>query len=344
MRDPDDVHGRRPALLDRPGRRAEHADARRRARTGATARRSRGRSGSTRCASASPRPCEEEIDRLLDAIAPAGRGRAAARARRPARRRGGHPRARPRGEAGTAEVLGWYDAIVASVTEITAGHGADRGRRRVATRRCATRWSPALGRAPESSLLAAAAGDAGGLSRDEVISNAAVLLFGGIETTEGMIASAIAHLLAHPDAARRRPRGAGAARQRDRGVAAAGARGGGHRPLHDARDVAFGGAAIGAARAGRGLDRGREPRPGGLPRPGPLRRPAAEREAPRGVRGRPARLHRDAPGPAGGARRGGGRARAAAGPASSPATRPRAGSCSASRRRCGCAGPPPAVG
>ena len=32
-----------------------------------------------------------------------------------------------------------------------------------------------------------------------MVSNAAVLLFGGIETTEGMIANAIAHLLAHPD-------------------------------------------------------------------------------------------------------------------------------------------------
>jgi cytochrome P450 len=32
-----------------------------------------------------------------------------------------------------------------------------------------------------------------------VISNAAVMLFGGIETTDGMIANAVAHLLAHPD-------------------------------------------------------------------------------------------------------------------------------------------------
>ncbi|MDP8907691.1 MAG: cytochrome P450, partial [Chloroflexota bacterium] len=32
-----------------------------------------------------------------------------------------------------------------------------------------------------------------------VISNAAVLLFGGIETTEGMIANAVWHLLSHPE-------------------------------------------------------------------------------------------------------------------------------------------------
>jgi cytochrome P450 len=54
-----------------------------------------------------------------------------------------------------------------------------------------------LGREPRSSLLAAAAGDAGGLERSEVVSNAAVMLFGGIETTEGMIANAVLHLLSN---------------------------------------------------------------------------------------------------------------------------------------------------
>ncbi|HEY7429898.1 MAG TPA: cytochrome P450 [Streptosporangiaceae bacterium] len=38
----------------------------------------------------------------------------------------------------------------------------------------------------------------GALTEDEVISNAAVLMFGGIETTEGMIANAVLHLLTHP--------------------------------------------------------------------------------------------------------------------------------------------------
>ena len=47
------------------------------------------------------------------------------------------------------------------------------------------------------SLLAQAAGT-GGLAPGEVISNAAVLMFGGIETTEGMIANALLHLLSHP--------------------------------------------------------------------------------------------------------------------------------------------------
>jgi cytochrome P450 len=59
--------------------------------------------------------------------------------------------------------------------------------------------APALERKTEASLLAAAASEAGGLERERVISNAAVLLFGGIETTEGMIANAVWHLLSHPD-------------------------------------------------------------------------------------------------------------------------------------------------
>src|SRR5262249_4877628 len=46
---------------------------------------------------------------------------------------------------------------------------------------------------------AAASGEADVLSTDEVVSNAAVMLFGGIETSEGMIANAVRHLLAHPD-------------------------------------------------------------------------------------------------------------------------------------------------
>ena len=57
-----------------------------------------------------------------------------------------------------------------------------------------------------SSLLAAAAqpgpatglGAGTGLSTAEIVSNAAVLMFGGIETTEGMIANAAWHLLSHP--------------------------------------------------------------------------------------------------------------------------------------------------
>ena len=194
---PGDLHRRRPALLDRPGRRAEHAHARRR-RAQAPPRAVRRAVPARRGARALHR-AGGGGDRPADRRDRAGRrGRAAPRARRPARRRDRHARARPAGD-GTAEVLGWYDAIVASVTEITAGRGpTEAGRRGFEALRAA--MEPALDRAPETSLVAAAAAsDAGGLGRDEVVSNAAVLLFGGIETTEGMIANAIAHLLAHPD-------------------------------------------------------------------------------------------------------------------------------------------------
>jgi cytochrome P450 len=96
-------------------------------------------------------------------------------------------------------VLGWYDRIVAAVTEITAG-GALTAGGRDAYAALAGAIGPALQRDPTASLVAAAAGEAGGLERERVISNAAVLLFGGIETTEGMIANAVFHLLSDHDA------------------------------------------------------------------------------------------------------------------------------------------------
>ena len=101
-------------------------------------------------------------------------------------------------DADVRAVLGWYERIVAAVTDLTAGRplGAD-GRDAYAALSAAI--APALEREPAASLLAAAASDAGGLERERVISNAAVLLFGGIETTDGMIANAIWHLLSHPD-------------------------------------------------------------------------------------------------------------------------------------------------
>jgi len=100
--------------------------------------------------------------------------------------------------AETASVLGWYDAIVDAVTQVTAGSDVPApGRSAFEDLRAAI--EPMLERDPSFSLLAAAAGDAAGLEPAEVVSNAAVLMFGGIETTEGMIANAILHLLSHPD-------------------------------------------------------------------------------------------------------------------------------------------------
>jgi cytochrome P450 len=97
----------------------------------------------------------------------------------------------------TDAVLGWYDDIVAAVTAVTGG-GDVPAAGRAAFDNLRTAIEPVLDREPGSSLLAAAAGDAGGLGRAEVVSNAAVMLFGGIETTEGMITNAVAMLLADP--------------------------------------------------------------------------------------------------------------------------------------------------
>jgi cytochrome P450 len=100
--------------------------------------------------------------------------------------------------ADTAQILGWYDAIVDAVTGVAAGKPVTpAGREAFAALRSSV--EPALDRDPSSSLVAAAASRAGRLTRSEVVSNAAVLMFGGIETTEGMITNAILHVLANPD-------------------------------------------------------------------------------------------------------------------------------------------------
>jgi cytochrome P450 len=94
-------------------------------------------------------------------------------------------------------VLGLYDAIVGAVTDLSAGRPVSAGAR-AAVDALGEMIGPTL--ADDGSLLARAA--RGGLAPDEVASNAAVLMFGGIETTEGMIANAIVHLLADPAALR----------------------------------------------------------------------------------------------------------------------------------------------
>jgi cytochrome P450 len=87
-------------------------------------------------------------------------------------------------------VLAWYDEIVSVVSGLA---GSTEGGRY---------HTPSFGKLRDgivravsgdrSALLTAAAGE---LATDEVVANAAVLLFGGIETTEGMIANAVAHML-----------------------------------------------------------------------------------------------------------------------------------------------------
>ena len=99
---------------------------------------------------------------------------------------------------GTGDVLGWYAQIVDAVTRITAGE-ADPPEGHAAYRALgdAIRASLAADAGGET-LLAAALADAADLAEDELVANAAVLLFGGVETTEGMVANLLHHLLAEP--------------------------------------------------------------------------------------------------------------------------------------------------
>ncbi|TCO23386.1 pulcherriminic acid synthase [Kribbella steppae] len=96
--------------------------------------------------------------------------------------------------ASASTVLDWYTAISDSVTGVSAG--------RQVTPEGAEAFAQlhahvALGIDSADSLIAAAA--RAGLGVDDVVANAAVLMFGGIETTEGMITNALWHLLNAPD-------------------------------------------------------------------------------------------------------------------------------------------------
>jgi len=115
------------------------------------------------------------------------------------------------GRTDPAQVLAWYDGIVAAVQAeaaapgtqtvqagaaaprtqaVQAGAAASAGR--AAFAELAASLRQVIAAPPASSLLADVTGP---LTEAEAISNAAVLLFGGIETTEGMIANVMLHLL-----------------------------------------------------------------------------------------------------------------------------------------------------
>jgi cytochrome P450 len=82
------------------------------------------------------------------------------------------------------DVLRWYVAIVAAVDDAAPDRPVD-----------------AAGTAAFAALADAIGDGLGGrgdLTRDEAVANAAVLLFGGIDTTDGMLANAVLHLLEHP--------------------------------------------------------------------------------------------------------------------------------------------------
>lgn len=91
-------------------------------------------------------------------------------------------------------VLSWYAAIVTAVSEVTAGRQVTADGVN-AFRRLREALLRTINDTDESSLLSEAARRPEALGQDEVVSNAAVLLFGGIDTTEGMIVNAVRHLL-----------------------------------------------------------------------------------------------------------------------------------------------------
>ena len=139
---------------------------------------------------------ETETERLLDAIEPAGRSELR-------RSLAGPLAATVVAEAlglddtGSDTILAWYDAIVEAVAGVTAGNQVtSAGHEAFAALRSSV--EPMLDGDSRSSLVAAA-GETGDLAPEEVVSNVAVLMFGGIETTEGMIANAVLHLLSNPD-------------------------------------------------------------------------------------------------------------------------------------------------
>jgi cytochrome P450 len=117
------------------------------------------------------------------------------------------------GDTDPATVLGWYAAIVGSVSALTGEHGSAGAEAGSLDQSVAAgaeafgslsaRISAVISSADRPPSLLAAAARSGhdgvtGLSTGEAISNAAVIMFGGIETTEGMISNVILHLLRDP--------------------------------------------------------------------------------------------------------------------------------------------------
>jgi cytochrome P450 len=99
------------------------------------------------------------------------------------------------GNVAVSDVLAWYEEIVDAVHVVTAGgtvpqSGLD----------AFESLKTAVAANLSSSRLLAPVDAAGALSVDEIVSNVAVLLFGGIVTSESSTAIAFHHLLADPEA------------------------------------------------------------------------------------------------------------------------------------------------
>lgn len=140
----------------------------------------------------------DRVGRLLDPLVPAGRGELRAGL------------AGPLALGAVAMVLGlpeeyhpairtWYDAFEAALANF-ARDPAIRARGREAAAEFRRVVAPVLERPGEGLLHQLARAQPAGLDPDEILRNALIILFGGIETTEAMILNALWALLTHPGA------------------------------------------------------------------------------------------------------------------------------------------------
>ena len=223
------------------------------------------------------------------------------------------------GRTEPAQILAWYDGIVAAVqAEATAADADPEAGVSAAGSAAFAELAASLRQviaAPHASCLLAEV--TGPLTEAEAISNAAVLLFGGIETTEGMITNAMLHLLSSPGQLEivRTDRGLiPAAIEESLRLEPAAA----VVDRYATGDTQLGGAHIQAGDQVTVSIAGANRDPASIRRPGPVRRPPPQlREAP-GLRPRPALLPRRPSGPPGGADR----RRDSAGPAPQAAPGP----------------------
>jgi cytochrome P450 len=139
---------------------------------------------------------EEKVDELLDAVACQRTAELRSRLAGPiAVGTVTHALGLPLADVG--HVLEWYDAFAEGMTDAATG-SAPSDRSRNAFREFAAAVEQALATAaPGSSLLGTAAQSS--LERVDVISNAALIMFGGIETTESLVLNALWLLLTNPE-------------------------------------------------------------------------------------------------------------------------------------------------
>jgi len=98
-------------------------------------------------------------------------------------------------------ILEWYEHFARALANFTADPEA-RTRGQVAGEEFRSAMRPLLdrvGKHPEAGLFSTLVHAADRLADDEILSNALIILFGGIETTDSTIANTVFALLTHPD-------------------------------------------------------------------------------------------------------------------------------------------------